>query len=111
MCLPGLLSNPNTQGTHKLLKEGASLVTCSEDIINYLNLEVDNKTSCDTNNYSDDLTDDEKSIVEAIAYEPANVEKIANKTNININDLMIMLTMLELKGIIKQLPGEIYMKA
>ena len=83
---------------------------CSEDIINYLGWEVDNKTSCDTNNNIDDLTEDEKNIVELIAYEPINVEKIALKTNININDLMIMLSMLELKGIIKQLPGEIFMK-
>ncbi|MCQ2957464.1 MAG: DNA-processing protein DprA [Candidatus Gastranaerophilales bacterium] len=111
MCMPGLLSNPNTQGTHKLLKEGASLVTSSEDIINYLGWEVDKPSSCDTNINSDDLTEDERNIVELIAYEPVNVEKIALKTNININDLMIMLTMLELKGIIKQLPGEVYMKA
>ena len=98
-------------GTHKLLKEGAALVTNSDDIINYLNWEVDNTHTCDTNNNSDDLSQDEKNVIEIIAYEPVNVEKIASKTNININDLMIILTMLELKGIIKQLPGEIYMKA
>ena len=45
-----------------------------------------------------------------ISLEPINVEKIALETKIDINDLMILLTMLELKGIIKQLPGEIYMK-
>ena len=56
------------------------------------------------------IVDDEKTIVDIISYEPVNVEKIATKSKIDINNLMIMLTMLELKGIIKQLPGEIYMK-
>lgn len=111
MCMPGLLSNPNTQGTHKLLKEGAGLVTCSEDIINYLNLEeIASENTEPSNTDFDDLTEDEKTIVDIISYEPANVEKIATKSKIDINNLMIMLTMLELKGIIKQLPGEIYMK-
>ena len=108
MCMPGLLSNPNTQGTHKLLKEGAGLVTMSEDIINYLGWEAEDE-SAEPAKLSD-LSEQEQEILEIISYEPTNIEKIALKTKININDLMIMLTMLELKGIIKQLPGEIYMK-
>ncbi len=108
MCMPGLLSNPNTQGTHKLLKEGAGLVTTSEDIINYLGWEAEETPQPLIS--QNDLTDEESAIVEVVSYEPTNVEKIAKETKININDLMVMLTMLELKGIIKQLPGEIYMK-
>jgi len=108
MCMPGLLSNPNTQGTHKLLKEGAALVTCSEDIINYLRWET-TKPQNAQNSY-EDLTEQEKEVLEVVALEPTNVESIANKTKININDLMIILTMLELKGIIKQMAGENYMK-
>jgi len=57
-----------------------------------------------------DLSEDEKQFYDIISYELVNVEKIASKVKININNLMIVLTMLELKGIIKQLPGEIYMK-
>ena len=108
MCMPGLLSNPNTQGTHKLLKEGAGLVTTSEDIINYLGWEIaeNDQPQASKNEFSED----ENAIIEVVSYEPTNVEKIAEVTKININDLMVMLTMLELKGIIKQLPGEIYMK-
>lgn len=109
MCLPGLLSNPNTQGTHKLIKQGASLVTSGEDIINYLNWEIKINTQKSTNN--DIFADDEQKIISIISLEPTNIEKIALESKIDINDLMIMLTMLELKGIIKQIPGEIYMKA
>ncbi len=109
MCMPGLLSNPNTQGTHKLLKEGAGLVTCGEDILNYLNWN-DGSVVAQEKKYEDDLSEDERKVVDVVGLEPINVENIALQTKININDLMIILTMLELKGIIKQLPGEIYMK-
>ena len=108
MCMPGMVSNPNTQGTHKLLKEGASLVTCSEDIINYLNWEPPKISEISTD--TEELSEQEKLIFDTISLEAMNVETIAAKTGININDLMIILTMLELKGIIKQLPGEVYMK-
>ena len=108
MCMPGLLSNPNTQGTHKLLKEGAALVTCGEDILNYLNWEIAQTQIPETQ--AEDLSDPEKLVLEVISLEAANVETIALKTKIDINELMIVLTMLELKGIIKQLAGENYMK-
>ena len=29
MCIPGLITNPNTEGIYKLLKNGATLVTCA----------------------------------------------------------------------------------
>ncbi len=40
MCIPGLITNPNTEGIYKLLKNGASLVTKSEDILDALNWEI-----------------------------------------------------------------------
>ena len=40
MCIPGLITNPNTQGIYKLLKNGATLVTCAEDILEALNWEI-----------------------------------------------------------------------
>ena len=36
MCIPGLISNPNTEGIYKLLKNGATLVTQAQDILDAL---------------------------------------------------------------------------
>ena len=44
MCIPGLVSNPNTQGIYKLLKQGATMVTCASDILSALNWEVKPET-------------------------------------------------------------------
>lgn len=35
--VPGPITNPNYEGTHKLIQQGAKLVTTSEDILNELN--------------------------------------------------------------------------
>ena len=40
MCIPGLITNPNTEGIYKLLKNGATLVTCAKDVLEALEWEV-----------------------------------------------------------------------
>ena len=40
MCIPGAINNSNTEGIYKLLKDGASMVTKGEDILNVLGWEV-----------------------------------------------------------------------
>jgi predicted Rossmann fold nucleotide-binding protein DprA/Smf involved in DNA uptake len=37
MCIPGQVTNPNTEGIHKLIKEGAGLVTEANDIFEHMN--------------------------------------------------------------------------
>ena len=37
LCIPGLITNPNTEGIYKLIKTGATIVTESSDILNALN--------------------------------------------------------------------------
>ena len=40
MCMPGAISNPNTQGIYKFLKNGATLVTETSDILDALSWEI-----------------------------------------------------------------------
>ncbi|MDD3593210.1 MAG: DNA-processing protein DprA [Candidatus Gastranaerophilales bacterium] len=109
MCLPGIISNPNTYGTHKLLKDGAGLVTCGADILNYMGWEEKN-TTCVNNQAVVDLTEEEKIVYDIISLEPSGSDKIISLTKFDVGDVMVILTTLELKGVIKQLPGETYMR-
>ena len=40
MCIPGAINNSNTEGIYKLLKDGATMVTKGEDILNALGWEI-----------------------------------------------------------------------
>ncbi len=106
MCMPGLISNPNTEGIYNLLKTGAGLVTKTQDITNYLNWEIispEEKLKRDVN-----LTESEKLIIEELQKDSLTTDELAYKTSSDINELMVTLTKLELMGIIKQEAGEKY---
>ncbi len=106
MCIPGLITNPNTEGIYKLLKTGASLITESEDVLNALNWEIIKNN--DNFEESDDLSIDEKKILYTINIEPKNFDEIQNETNIPTDNLLVMLTTLELKGKLEQIVGDRY---
>lgn len=107
MCMPGLISNPNTQGIFKLLKQGAALVTNTEDILNTLGWQIEIKNT-QKESSEDNLTDREKIVIEEIKLNPLSFDELILRTKLNINDLMIILTQLELKGLIKQTDGNKY---
>lgn len=107
MCIPGLITNPNTEGIYKLLKNGATLVTCAEDILNALNWEVKNEQLPLLN---PNLEPDEEKIYKAIEIEEKGFDELLAITKLSVDTLLTLLTMLELKGIIKQVDGDRYRK-
>ena len=55
-----------------------------------------------------DITKDEEVVLNLIAIENASVDEIIQNTSLNFDDLMLILTTLEIKGYIKQVDGGIY---
>lgn|SRR5574344_77106 len=111
MCIPGLLTNPNTAGIYKLIKNGAAVITRAQDILDTLNWEIKSsnlKQDNIANSEEYNLSTDEKTIFELIAIEPKTLDSIAATTGLDFNTLMVALTELELKGCIKQTDGEKY---
>lgn len=106
MCIPGLISNPNTEGIYKLLKNGAALVTKAEDILEALNWEIKPAEQLKMN--LSGLTETEAKILDAIEVEEKNADEISLETKIDIGELLTTLTTMELKGIIKQVTGDRY---
>lgn len=109
MCMPGDISNINTQGIYKLLKNGASLVTESEDILNALNWEMP-KSAIQQQLTLPSLTVEEEKIYNNLTVEEKGVDELMTLTGLNLEDLLMNLTTLELKGIIKQCSGDRYKK-
>lgn len=108
MCMPGEINNPNTEGIYKLLKNGATLVTNGQDIMETMGWEkqVQQKNK---NSENDNFSDIEKSVLEEISIEPVTADILANKLNLDVSDLMLTLTTMELSGLIKQIEGARYM--
>jgi len=109
MCIPGAINNINTEGIYKLLKDGATMVTKGEDILNALGWEIQTK--------NDDKLDksniDEKylPLFDIISVEPKSFDEIQSNTGMNTDELLICLTEMELNGLITQTEGDRYRRA
>jgi DNA processing protein len=110
MCIPGLISNPNTQGIYKLLKNGATLITESDDILNALGWEVKKDLKNDQLTLPM-LTPEEEIIFKNLEIEEKGFDELMTLTGLNVDKLLTNLTTMELKGIIKQSGGDRYKKA
>lgn len=107
MCMPGLISNPNTQGIYKLLKTGASMVTTSQDILDAMGWEIRNIDK-EKEKKNINYTHEEELVIKCIEIDALTLDELTIKTKLNINDLMVILTKLELSGIISKTNADRY---
>jgi len=110
--LPGNINRINSEGTNMLIKDGAKLVMGIDDIIDELtlyNLREKNKLKSINDQIKfKGLDKEERRIVECLKLEPMYIDVLSGATGLNIKHINSVLTMLELKGIIEQLPGKMY---
>jgi len=114
MAVPGLINSNFSLGTNNLIKHGASLVCDYQDV-----LRVIKNFSHDINKHdlikhdskiNNKLDKNESLIYDLINTEPVSFEFILEKINLPVNILSATLSMLELKNIIKKLPGQKYVR-
>ena len=103
MCIPGLITNPNMAGIYKLLRNGATLVTCAEDILEALDWE---RTEEPVQLHLTDMNVDELKIYKSLEIEDKTIDAITNETGLDVDNLLSLLTIMELKGIIKSVEGD-----
>ncbi len=108
MCIPGLVSNPNTEGIYKLLKDGATLVTGPNDVLEALGWEFKQDNTKRVKENNSHLSAPENIVYDIISKDSVNIDDLILKTNMNIGDLMVILTKLEIDGLIKQTDGDKY---
>jgi len=110
--VPGGIFSKNSSGPNGLIKKGAKLTTSVSDILEELNLEIDviNPEIGKAEAGAADVSSEEKQILNLLEAEPQNLDKIIQKSKMRPADVMSAITMLEIKGIIKNLGGNNYAK-
>lgn len=109
MCIPGAINNINMEGVYKLLKDGATMVTKGEDILNALGWEM---SSFGEINGFEHISVPEKylSLFDIISVEPKGFDEIQSATGLDTDKLLVCLTEMELQGLIKQVDGDRYVR-
>jgi DNA processing protein len=119
--IPGSIHNPLSKGCHQLIRQGATLVECAQDILDQLQglLEFkwqevqqelpfvkDEKTHEQALPIPNLLPKDEQSqLLKAIGFDPVSLDVLVERTQLAVHELIPQLTLLELSGKIETIGG------
>lgn len=105
--LPGRVGDRMSAGCNRLIRDGAEILTCPEDVLQYLGF----KTGKDEIHRSKVLLSKEENIVfENIEKSPRRIDDIIHSTGLPVSVLNEILIRLEIKGLIKREPFGGYLR-
>jgi DNA processing protein len=122
--VPGSINSEFSKGTHALLRDGAGVATSVDDILSELALpertaEARPTTSEKTSTMASfstpppalpDLNPDEAGILEMLTLQQRHIDEIIEGCHIPASRANAGLLMLELKGLVRRLPGSMFMR-
>jgi DNA processing protein len=109
--IPGSIHNPLVRGCHQLIRQGAKLVEFPEDVLGELKISLADQllAAPASGSQKKSLLDKEyKILLDALAFEPASVDSLIERTGMNSESIASMLLILELDGHVAPHPGGRY---
>lgn len=104
--IPQNITSPTSKGTNNLLKNGAKLVTSSEDILEGLDLQdievyVTNKQILGD-------SPQENAVLAVLSQEPKHIDEITKASKLSSTEISATLTIMEMKGKVRNLGNMMY---
>ena len=124
--VPGNINSACSQGTNRLLKQGAALVEHADDVLSALPIEISREVHKDLqqelhfasapDNLSSQAVDaeiaslagHEKVIFDQLGQEPLHIDEIGSRTRLPSGTVSAILLMLEMKNLIRQNAGKMF---
>jgi DNA processing protein len=125
LAIPGRVDSPVSKGPHKLLREGARLVESIDDVVEalgYIGQQLKDHTEEKTSQASEkletclfdatelNLSESEKLIYEKLGIDAIHLDDLIESLGIATGAINAGVISLRLKGLIKQLPGNHFVK-
>jgi DNA processing protein len=104
--IPGSVNSVLSVGSHNLIKEGAKLVQTVSDVLGELNLPVVESEP----EPLPELSTEEGKLLSLLSLEQRNIEELIQETSLLSSQLYSALLLLELKGFVRRLPGNCFMR-
>ena len=109
--VPGRIDQPGSHGPHRLIKNGARVVEDIDDILQEFEMLLPTdplkKAAALDSLPRVQLSADEQAVLRALFEEPLDVDSLARRANLPMTKLSSMLLGLEMKRVIRMLPGRI----
>jgi DNA processing protein len=115
--VPGPIDSPTSTGPHRLIQDGAKLVQDVEDILNELPAlrrapgslfarAASPGRVAEAPGFSPPAPEDP--LLPLLGSEPLQLEELVQAARLSVQDVLSRLTLLELQGLVKELPGKCY---
>jgi DNA processing protein len=102
--IPGSIHAPQSKGCHALIKQGAKLAETAQDILEELGCLI-TQSSVPTSEIATD-----GSLLDHLGFDPVDLDTLAGRCGLTVNELSAMLLTLELEGRVSALPGGMYQR-
>ena len=107
--VPGNINSPASIGTNRLIQQGAKLVTGVDDVLEELNLAMVLEHSAVQLALPE--TEDESALFAYLSAQPVHVDDLSRATGLSSSVVSSTLTLMELKGMVRQVGGMNYIVA
>jgi len=105
LAVPGSVLNDGHEGCHRLIRDGAMIVTSGEELLQHLGWSQQGEKVVPA---YEPANDDEEKIITALTHEILHLDMLAEACNLTVSQLSPSLLALELQGVIQRLPGSRY---
>ena len=119
LSVPGSIFSATSAGTNFLLRQGATPITCADDLLQALGLLEENKmfpfgkeTEKDNGakNTANNISPEEQEILNLLATSPISRDEITQHLNRKIHEVSATISILEIKGLIEEKFGLMRLK-
>jgi len=115
--VPGKIDSPTSKGVHGLIKQGAKLVSCVEDILEDIHPQLLQEAHASVvlpeikePAALEPLSESEQQIYGFIGDRPIHIDDLIDRCGTDALRVTVVLSCLELKHFIKQLPGKLFVR-
>ncbi|MDE2399812.1 MAG: DNA-processing protein DprA [Patescibacteria group bacterium] len=104
LAVPGPINSDFSKGTNRLIRQGATPITCSEDILEALGFKIDKESK--QQNLFEDARPEEKAVLKLLT-EPLERDELIRRMKMPTAEANALLSVMEIKELIKEELGEI----
>jgi DNA processing protein len=107
-CVPGNVQSELSAGCHAVIRDGGRLVTSAADVLDDLGMAVPKPGAAKQQAFP--MTDEERHIFNYIRWEPQHIDELAAAAGYSASQAGALLTLLELKGAVRDAGGQQYVR-
>ncbi len=109
--VPGSILSPKSRGTNRLIQEGAKLVTSAEDVLAELRPQLPALVrEARRQEPAVALTELERKVLASLSTEPLHIDVISKNNGLSPAQTLTLLLSLELKDLVRQLAGKMFVR-